>query len=119
LHQAVYLQARDAGSADFGQTIQQTCFRRDEKVLLPKILTRIKEAHKALGEFIIPVDVISLVKIAGATCEREVSFHIWPALRDRNYVFNFKRQVENGFGRVAVLASMPGAVGNRWVMRIH
>jgi hypothetical protein len=67
-------------------------------MFLPIILTRIEETREALSEFIVPVDMISLVKIAGATRERQVRFHIWPRLRDGNYMFDFKWQVENSFG---------------------
>jgi hypothetical protein len=66
----------------------------------------VKMQHRACNR-IFMLDVRSLADVARAAGERPVGWRISALAHEGPNVFDLKRKVEDGFGRLAILTAMP------------
>jgi hypothetical protein len=97
----------------------RSCFGVYAEVFFPSVLTRVKKMDFAAGYIIISREVIRFMNVTGATGQSEVGFVISAPGGERNYVFDFKGEIENSFGRVTVFAFVRGPLRDGRILLVH
>ena len=89
------------------------------EMFVPLMLARVKERNRIARLTIDAFDLIAFEQVATAATQRQVRFVICPGASGWNDMLDLKREIENGFRSVAVLAAVAGSFSDPAVMGIH
>lgn len=88
-------------------------------MIIPEILTGIKQTNKCAPIDIKPFEMIAFSEIAGPAREGQVRILVGPAMRRRNYVFHFEWEIENDLRGPAVFTPMHRPFCDSSIVRVH
>ncbi len=107
LCRVVHPESSDSGSSDGRSAFNDAGVVIDFEVFRPAVSARIIEPHNRLGDRIYILDMRPFTHITGSARKCQVVICISPIAHYRDDVFDFKREIEHGFGSTTVLATMP------------
>jgi hypothetical protein len=80
-------------------------------MFVPVLLARMEQRYFFPVEFVKRDEPVALTQITSAAGQAQVGLLIGAAARRRHDVFNLEGEIEDGFGRPAVFATMAGPYG--------
>jgi hypothetical protein len=105
LERIIHVQAGNRGTTRRGETDKRFLIRRPRKVLVPELLSRMKQSRFLTGDRIAPYDTIGFSQVARGASQSAVGLRIGPTQGDGNNVLQVEVISAGILGCSAVFAA--------------